>query len=187
MLRLRQGDIWKAVLLVAAIVGVAAFGIYNVTRFTRTTRPAPARAQAAPQAAATAASPGTEMFAQQQGAAAALLAQARLAPDPFRPAVALESHQTASPAAPPKEKEPTRVRPLPALPGDETETTRLELLGIVSGDSPLAVLGDGKQRYYVRTGDKVVDGWIVAAIRGTRVTLSKDRAQVTLPLVAPPS
>jgi hypothetical protein len=126
------------------------------------------------------------MFAPRQVAMVELLAQARFAPDPFRPSVTLEAQRTAAPR-PSQPKESTRVRPLPALPGDEADSTTLELLGIVSGDSPLAVLGDGKRRYYVRAGDKVVDEWRVASIQGTRVTLSKGSTQVTLPLVAPSS
>jgi hypothetical protein len=66
------------------------------------------------------------------------------------------------------------------------DRTTLEVVGIVTGTSTLAVLGDGKQRYYVRDGDKVVDGWYVAAIHSTSVTVSKGKTQVTLPLVVPP-
>jgi len=58
----------------------------------------------------------------------------------------------------------------------------VRLTGIVPGDDPIAVLRRGEERYFLHRGDMLTDGWHLAEIGPSSVTLEKGDDRVTLAL-----
>ena len=173
MLRLRQGEAWKAALLGLLIVATGWF-IFRTLRqagaaktlavATPSSQPAPG--QVPPK--------GKEMFAP-RARPSAELEKIASAPDPFRPRVSTEpvtpSDQAPSLTAPP---------PLPPAP----ELGGLRLTGVISGREPVAVLSAADQSYFLRRGDLLAGGWQLVEIGSRTVVLEKTGRRVTLPLLS---
>lgn len=206
MLKLRRGDLWKAVVLLLAIVGVVVFIAYQIRSASAPhshslTVPLPQETQAAPSAAEEQATRATGggMFAPRAHPSAGELAKARTASDPFRPGVSTEKPQApaqqAAPNLAPSGSQPPTPSASPGRPqltfAPPKPTTRsapsgsVELKGIMSGPPPLAVLRAGEQRYFVRQGESLPGGWKVARIGTNDVVLAKDSARVQLTLASP--
>jgi len=175
MLKLRKGDLWKAVLLVILIGGVVAF-ISRTLRSVSVTPQVPSRASQAKSEVAPAGAATKEMFAARRRAGVLDVAKARATPDPFRPEVAAQAPLLRAPVARPTRGPslPPPVSLAPALPG-------FWLTGIIhGGNRPLAVLRSGDERYFVRLGQTLPGGWRVTHIGTQSVALMRGTQRVNL-------
>jgi hypothetical protein len=178
-MRMRKGDLWKAAILIVAIAGVGWFIVNTIlsargggSKLSRIGR-GQLGLRSTDQKEAQAEKPEV-MFARRPRTPGPDISRALAAADPFRPYVSVQPIPTASPEP---EEEP-KPQP-PAAP----ELAELRLVGVISDSrQPMAVLNDGKQRYYLRRGDAVRGGWHVSTISAGSVTLVKgsERASIAL-------
>jgi hypothetical protein len=181
MLKLRKGDIWKAVALTAAIVLVGVF-LYRQLKSFAGPPGAPQKtvadgtAATAGQGGALAADPESQtLFAERPRKPAADLARARTASDPFRPYFVGVAGAAKEGGA----KRASGPGPL------EADFGELRLIGVISGGRrPLAVLRDGSRRFHVGVGDSLPGGWRLGPIDANGATLVKGGERVRVPLAS---
>lgn len=172
MLKLRKGDIWKAVVLVVLIAATGWF-ISRTLRQMRGPAPAARAAQGpAEQAQRPAQAPAVkEMFAPRTRDLAAL-AKAASAPDPFRPYVSTETVAVST--------APSAAKAAPPPPPPAPELAGLRLTGVVLGSRPMAVLRSGEERYFLRSGEALPSGWRIARIETRGIALTRGGERVFL-------
>lgn len=191
-MKLRKGDLGKAIILVILIIGL---GIYITYRLMSASRPGGIQSsqlvQKQPPTDRQTPIPSDQgqMFGTRPPGSGLDLQRARTAPDPFRPITILTAATASSQMQHPRTQDIqplTRNQPQLRPNQPQPDSPPFWLSGIVSGTTPLAVVRQDDEHYYVSQGDMLPGDWKVVRVNQTQMTVMKENRQVNLQIYPAP-